>query len=655
MTEAIGPWTARGERKRALYADDPYYWEGLAAFRDGLAACSPARLSAGEIPSTVTFLLVKPEAIAGRRTGQILDFVQAAGFLVAGGWPVRMGRHETRNLWRYSLNSVPTAHIRALEMLVSAGPLFLLGLRRAPDPGQVPWGPSAAELLSAVKGSSSNPDAPATLRRQLGCPALMLNFVHAPDEPADVLRELSVLCEPGLLGRVVRELIAAAEWPPARFDAAAREAAATLAAQCALSPSHDLDIRASLKRLRDTPGSALPAATLQAIRSGRVSQEQALDVVRSLELAEELPRWDRVVAAAHLVDGLRTGRAPLIGLRRADEREQRYGGEPVSRLDRLIPAPALEDAGIKRDRVRDGRPQQHRERAVQPSRHLVVDPAGPQVKAGAVMQADGRGGQLSFEPYFLDPHHRRGEPHELVEALRVVTRRAVPGSGATAQFDGRQRVRRRRMGDRQPEPFGLPPVLPQPEPCLLARDGRHELLDTRIGADIHAETGVHRNSGQPGGFEVLSDGCAAINVEEGKPLDPFLPGEISQRRAGRTGRPRAWHGREDRVVAVRHMGEHDPVTRRPPGQPQAGNGPDGVIRTLDVGRQYRDGRITENQVEERVRLLQRRALVGAQECVVVEGGGAGRIGDRHPFAAVDPLNGRIDPGTRRHTDFLRDT
>ncbi|HEX3515451.1 MAG TPA: nucleoside-diphosphate kinase [Trebonia sp.] len=321
MTEAIGPWTAHGARKRALYVDDPYYWEGLAAFRDGLAVCSPGGRSIGEILSAVTFLLVKPEAIAGRRTGQILEFVQAAGFLVAGGWPVLMGRHETRNLWRYSLNSVPTAHIRALEMLVSAGPLFLLGLRRPPDLGQVPRGPSAAELLSAVKGSSSNPDAPATLRRQLGCPALMLNFVHAPDEPADVLRELSVLCEPGLLGRVVRELIAATEWPQARFDAAAREAAATLAAQCALSPPHDLDVLASLYRLRDDPGSALPAATLQAIRSGRVSEEQALGVVRSLELAEDLPRWDRVVAAAHLVDGLRTGRAPLVGLGRADERE----------------------------------------------------------------------------------------------------------------------------------------------------------------------------------------------------------------------------------------------------------------------------------------------------------------------------------------------
>jgi nucleoside diphosphate kinase len=321
MTEAIGPWAARSERKRSLYLDDPYYWEGLAAFRDGLAACPRADRSADETLSSVTFLLVKPESIAGGRSGQILDFVQAAGFQVTGIWPIRMGRHEARNLWRYSLNSVPIAHIRALEMLVSAGPLFLLGLRLGPVPGQSAGGPSAAERLNEVKGTSSSPGTPGTLRHQLGCPALMLNFVHTPDEPADVLRELSVLCEAGLLGRVVRELIAATGWSPARFDAKAREAAATLATQSAQSPSHDLDTQASLKRLRDHPGLALPETAKQAIRSGRVSPVQALDVVRSLELAAELPRWDRIVAAAHLVDGLRTGRAPLARLRRADERE----------------------------------------------------------------------------------------------------------------------------------------------------------------------------------------------------------------------------------------------------------------------------------------------------------------------------------------------
>jgi hypothetical protein len=350
--QAIEPWLARDDRKRAVFPDDPYFWEGWASYR----AARPA----GRALTRLTFLLVKPEAIAGRRVEPILEFVRSAGFLVVGTWPVRMGRHEVRNLWRYSLNELPIAHIRALEMLVTAGQLFLVGLSLGRDAcldrvdrGQV----TAAELLSRGKGSSSRPEASGTLRQRLGCPALMLNFVHAPDEPADVLRELAVLCDANLQEQVISRLIAAAEWPPERFDATRREAAATMTSQYASSPAHDLDIEATFRRmrrwLRDRPAAALGPAARCAVETGTVTPERALEVVRSLELAAELPMWDRVVTAAGLVDDLRTGRRPLVGLWRANrrsrlahEREQRDRRQPEVRLDRHVAAPGFQDRPV---------------------------------------------------------------------------------------------------------------------------------------------------------------------------------------------------------------------------------------------------------------------------------------------------------------------
>lgn len=302
MTETIEPWLTRDEDKIAHYRDDPYFWEGRASY----LAMGPV----GEALRHLTFLLVKPETIAGRRVAPILEFLRSAGHRIIGTWPVRMGRHEARGLWRYSLNTVPIAHILALEMLVTAGELFLVGLDHQLTCG----GASAAELLSRRKGSSAHPNEDGTLRERLGCPALMLNFVHAPDEPADVLRELAVLCDAPRQEQIIAALLAASRWQSARFEAAAQEAAAIMTSRYAYSPAHDLDVAATLRRMRARlrDGVLRPQARA-AIELGETSPEHALCVVRSLADATELPRWDRIVTAAHLVDGLRTGRSPLIG------------------------------------------------------------------------------------------------------------------------------------------------------------------------------------------------------------------------------------------------------------------------------------------------------------------------------------------------------
>ncbi|HEX9622910.1 MAG TPA: hypothetical protein VF979_00920, partial [Streptosporangiaceae bacterium] len=139
----------------------------------------------------LTFVLIKPEAVVGRRFDQILDFLLGKGFGIAGAWPVYLSRHAARALWGYQINSVPTAHHRSLELGVTSGELFVVGLVHPLRQGEAS---TAAELLRLSKGISSRPGG-ATLRDQLNGPARMLAFVHAPDEPADVIRELAVVCD----------------------------------------------------------------------------------------------------------------------------------------------------------------------------------------------------------------------------------------------------------------------------------------------------------------------------------------------------------------------------------------------------------------------------------------------------------------------------
>jgi hypothetical protein len=301
----IEPWVTPDQRKRASYADDPYFWEGWAAFA---AACGgQPRASALE---RLTFLMIKPEAIVGRRIEPVLDFLSSRGFLITGTWPVSMSRHVARALWRYQINVVPVAHLRALELGVTSGELFVVGLIH---PGPMEGAGSAAELLRWAKGSSSAP-AGDSLRDVLHGHARMLSFVHAPDEPADVIRELPILCEPGQLDQVMTRLVTAAAWPDARCEAEARAARLTMTARYRQVPEHDLDTSATFRRMRGClrGSGGLPEVARAAIETGRTTPEQALEVVAALEAATWLPLWDRIVTAAHLTDGLRNGRAMLL-------------------------------------------------------------------------------------------------------------------------------------------------------------------------------------------------------------------------------------------------------------------------------------------------------------------------------------------------------
>src|SRR6202020_14691 len=164
---------------------------------------------------------------------------------------------------------VPIAHIRALEMVVGAGELFLLGLDHPLAAGEA----SAAELLSRAKGSSPGPPPPSgTLRDQLGCPTLMINFAHAPDEPADVLRELAVLCDARQQEEIIATLLGAGQWPAARFPAAEAAAAEIMTGRYAQSAAHDLDVAATFQRMRESlrrgRGTGLSAAARTAIEAG---------------------------------------------------------------------------------------------------------------------------------------------------------------------------------------------------------------------------------------------------------------------------------------------------------------------------------------------------------------------------------------------------
>jgi hypothetical protein len=78
-TAAVAPWLTGLPSKRTIFADDLYFREEWAAF---VASCS--REPDDTLLKHLTFALIKPEAIVGRRFDPILDFLLGKGFSIAG-------------------------------------------------------------------------------------------------------------------------------------------------------------------------------------------------------------------------------------------------------------------------------------------------------------------------------------------------------------------------------------------------------------------------------------------------------------------------------------------------------------------------------------------------------------------------------------------
>ncbi|OSC74747.1 nucleoside-diphosphate kinase [Streptomyces sp. WA6-1-16] len=276
------PYT-RDPVRRRTYPDDVYFRETAALLGRQETDCANRALLRS------TFVMFKPDAIVGRRVEPALAFLARHGFRPLGALEAEVDARVCRELWRYQINAAPLAVIRAVDMILESGPpCLIVGLRdmRAPEKS----GTTAAERLAELKGSSKSRAArELSLREALGCELMCLNFVHAPDDPADLIREIGVLT-----GRRREEAFAmlAAEAAPHR----AAEAGTAARELYAAHPAHAL---------------ARPEAAARPHRPA--DSAAALAQVEQLDASGEgIELWDRIVLAAELVEGLPSEGRPLI-------------------------------------------------------------------------------------------------------------------------------------------------------------------------------------------------------------------------------------------------------------------------------------------------------------------------------------------------------
>ncbi|MFK4145262.1 nucleoside-diphosphate kinase [Streptomyces sp. NPDC004065] len=280
----VSPQLTCHPAKQRLYGADTYYQEcaeQLAALTDDVTGF--ARHHAA--------LLLKPDAVVARRLEPAVQWLAERDFRIVGAAITRLTRTMIRALWYFQWNLATPERRRLAALFLEDADALVLVVR----PGHPLDIPAAVEL-TRLKGPT-DPDArlPGQLRHLLGRHSYLLNLVHTPDEPADVLRELGVHFDDTERELLLRSALAGEDRTGHALELARRLYAAT--------DPRDLDFAPALRRLREA-------------LSPHPVPHPAADPARMLREAwrqgAELDPWDTVIVGSRVLPMRRPGRLPVL-------------------------------------------------------------------------------------------------------------------------------------------------------------------------------------------------------------------------------------------------------------------------------------------------------------------------------------------------------
>ncbi|MGW0969550.1 nucleoside-diphosphate kinase [Streptomyces sp. NPDC002516] len=270
--------------KQRLYGADTYYQESHDQLADLTADITG-------FAHRHALLLLKPDAVVARRLDAAADWLAEQGFRIVGAAVTRLTRTMIRSLWYFQWNLATPYRRRLAGLFLEDADALVLLVRPVHDL-EVP----ASVELTRLKGPT-DPEArrPGQLRHLLGRYSYLLNLVHTPDEPADVLRELAVHFDAGERDRLFRSALADEDRAEHARELTGRLYAAT--------EPRDLDFAPAVARLRETvsrhPGTDLSAGP-RALLETAWRQGIALDP------------WDAVIVGSNVLPMRQPGRSPVL-------------------------------------------------------------------------------------------------------------------------------------------------------------------------------------------------------------------------------------------------------------------------------------------------------------------------------------------------------
>lgn len=311
--------------KLEMFGFDPYFRDGCDDVRSIMRDGAKVDLWNN------TFLVFRPDAVVSRSVLSGVEVLLKNGFSILEVHEFRYSHLSVRECWRYQHNINTRDRILAMDLLMTSTP-SLLCLLRADSSGD---GLPASVRLKLLKGAS-RPDLrkPGQLRHEMGgAQSPMLTFVHAPDEPADLLRELAIFLDP--IRRLQAYRLFASDATPLT-----KQAVISMVSDVyARTPAHDLEATSVLKTLRQR--AQAPPSLLADIDRG--APMALADVLDKLSKDPDFASLDAVAVATRIDKGHIAGFAPVLP--DADPLAWRAEDEHVSIVGRLaLGAGAMQSA-----------------------------------------------------------------------------------------------------------------------------------------------------------------------------------------------------------------------------------------------------------------------------------------------------------------------
>jgi nucleoside diphosphate kinase len=275
------------EDKAGAYHGDTYVLECVHQLRR-------LRVDPAAFASRHSLLLLAPGAIVSRAVDPTLKWLSGNGFRVVDAAAVPLNRHLVRALWRYSWNTVSPERRRLTDLLAGISEALLLVVT-GPD-GELP---APVRLAEGAGPDDPAQRRPGQLRYLLGRRSTVLDPVHTPEDPADVVRELAIFFSETRRAEVISRAYTGAD---------SAETARTLAdALYARTPCRSFDKSVALDRiLRDLDRAGAPApADFDAGSAGAC----AAMLTRALASGLDIDPWSAIVLGAEVLP-MRAGTGP---------------------------------------------------------------------------------------------------------------------------------------------------------------------------------------------------------------------------------------------------------------------------------------------------------------------------------------------------------
>ncbi|MCH4813836.1 nucleoside-diphosphate kinase [Vreelandella neptunia] len=290
------PWVllTKQSRKAELYSGEfvaDNIWQSL--MNSGIR---------GEDFYRYTFLIIKPEGLARRLTVKIINYLNRLGMSVVHAMPAPIGRNAGHHIWRFQWNAATYDRVALTTFGNSLAPSLLLLLKDTMS-STIP----ASVRMWAQKGSAhESRRRPDQLRSEIGMHNRMLGFVHTPDEPADIIRELGILYDDIQQETIVDRLIS-----HERSDSAQAEA---------------LRIEKNCLCHSVSPEEVIERLVLSRPYFAKLWEKRSIKTWSLHELSQSFglrqhkcDDWDFLTVAAELIEHDRPGVKPILDAKAVDE------------------------------------------------------------------------------------------------------------------------------------------------------------------------------------------------------------------------------------------------------------------------------------------------------------------------------------------------